>query len=324
MRVACNPRPPVAPRPPRLALRGWAFPLRGWAFPYGLPLENGSFSLYKLGTINFLPTFSTQVNTTATALANRGISSLRWASCWNDPYFQKADPTCTGTQCAVANTTAAVETFTSHGLVAANQTGVLGRGLDECNIDNGKFLNERELAAKGFREARARDPNTVIAAWGANAGDTLFASLMLDGTFDLAMIEGYTYCAGCGDWPTSGDCCAVGPITHWKAYQDRLDFARANGYLNRTLFCFGFLLGQSAINPHGWTEASLRTAMVSLRSQYPELAGVIMYGRSPRNGFPNATSASTPATDKATLDIIVAANALMLELYPDNHSTVLR
>ena len=63
--------------------------------------------------------------------------------------------------------------------------------------------------------------------------------------------------------------------------------------------------------------------MMSLRTQYPELAGVIMYGRSPRDGFPNATSASTPATDKATLDIIVAANALMLELYPDN-STVLR
>ena len=187
VRVACNPRPPVAPRPPRLAL-----PLRGWAFPYGLPLENGSFSLYPRRTINFLPTFSAEGNATATALAARGITSLRWASCWNDPYFQKADPTCTGTQCAVANTTSAVETFTSHGLVAPNQTGVLGRGLDECNVDNGQFLNERELAAKGFRGARARDPDTVIAVWGANAGDTLFASLMLDGTFDLAMIEGYT------------------------------------------------------------------------------------------------------------------------------------
>ena len=251
------------------------------------------------------------------ALAARGISSLRWASCWNDPDLKKADKSCTGTQCAVANATAAIETFQQHGTVNSNDTYVLGRGLDECNKDNGKFLHERELAAKGFREARNRNPDTIIAAWGANSGDTLFASLMRDGTFDLAMIEGYTYCAGCGDWPASGDCCAVGPITHWAAYQDRLDFAKEHDFINRTLFCFGFLLGQSAINPHGWTPTSLRAAMVSLKAQYPELAGVIMYGRSPRQGFPNASTASTPVTDKATFDIIRVANALMLELYPD-------
>tara|TARA_B100000795_G_C22711220_1_gene403624 strand:- start:133 stop:1107 length:975 start_codon:yes stop_codon:yes gene_type:complete len=289
--------------------RHLALPLRGWAFPYRM---NGSFSLYTRGSVNFVPTITE--NTNASALAARGISSLQWASCWNDPYFNKADPSCTGNQCALKNITAAVETFASHGLVG---NGAIGRGLDECNINNEQFLNEREIAAQGFRLARTRDPSTIIAAWGANAGDTLFASLMRDGTFDLAMIEGYTYCAGCGDWPASGKCCTVGPITHWAAYKDRLDFARANGYLNRTLFCFGFMLGQSAINPYGWTVDSLRTAMVTLRAQYPELAGVIMYGRPPREGFPNATNASTPATDNATFALIRAANALMLELYPD-------
>lgn len=266
----------VAAAHPRLSL-----PLRGWAFPYRM---NGSFSLYERGTVNFVPTITSSAN--ASALAARGISSLLWASCWNDPYFSKADPSCTGTQCALKNVTAAVETFASHGVVEQKSgSGAIGRGLDECNINNEKFLNEREVAAQGFREARARDPETIIAAWGANAGDALFASLMREGTFDLAMIEGYTYCAGCGDWPASGKCCTVGPITHWAAYQDRLDFARANGYLNRTLFCFGFMIGQSAINPYGWTAASLRTAMATLKAQYPELAGVIMYGRPPRKDF---------------------------------------
>ena len=41
-------------------------PLRGWAFPYGLPLLNGSFDLYDRGTINFLPTLSSQSNVNAT------------------------------------------------------------------------------------------------------------------------------------------------------------------------------------------------------------------------------------------------------------------
>ena len=299
----------VGAAPPRRL----ALPLRGWAFPYRM---NGSFSLYARGSVNFVPTITEYTN--ASVLAARGISSLQWASCWNDPYFNKADPSCTGNQCALKNITAAVETFASHGLVG---NGAIGRGLDECNINNEQFLNEREIAAQGFRLARTLDPSTIIAAWGANAGDTLFASLMRDGTFDLAMIEGYTYCAGCGDWPASGNCCTVGPITHWAAYQDRLDFARANGYLNRTLFCFGFMLGQSAINPYGWTVDSLRTAMVSLRAHYPELAGVIMYGRPPREGFPNATNASTPSTDNATFALIRAANALMLELYPDARIT---
>ena len=122
---------------------------------------------------------------------------------------------------------------------------VLGRGLDECNLDNARFANERELAAEGFRLARRRYPDTLIAAWGANAGDEIFASLMLDRTFDLAMIEGYTYCPGCGDWPNSSSCCAVGPIERWQAYDDRLAFARQKQFLNRTLFCFGFLLGRS-------------------------------------------------------------------------------
>ena len=110
----------------------------------------------------------------------------------------------------------------------------------------------------------------------------------------------------------------------------------AKGYANRTLFCFGFMLAQSSVNPHGWTVPMLRTSMLKLRATYPELAGVIMCtirrhlslgsrqdkalradGHPPNKGFPNATNASTAASDAATVALIRAASQMMLELYPD-------
>ena len=301
---------------------GLAFPLRGWAFPY---LFNGSFEYYARGAVNFNPTFDAEVQNADEQYA-RGITPLGWAYCWEYPRLQKADPKCTGKNCTVANRTHAIETFASQAVVNHSRPGmtssVLGRGLDECNRDNMRFAEERELAASGFRLARRRQPKTLIAAWGANAGDKVFASLMRDGTFDLAMIEGYTYCPGCDSWPAPANgCCPVGPIENAvEAYSTRLDFARANGYLNRTVFCFGFLLGQSTINPYGWTGASLRIAMRKLKAEYPELAGVIMYGMPPRRGFPNATRAGTPESDRATTKLIQEANDLMLEMWPSREA----
>ena len=61
----------------------------------------------------------------------------------------------------------------------------------------------------------------------------------------------------------------------------------------------------------------LRASMLKLKATYPELAGVIMYGHPPNKGFPNATNASTAASDAATVALIRAASQLMLELYPD-------
>ena len=119
-----------------------------------------------------------------------------------------------------------------------------------------------------------------------------FASLMNDGTFSLAMVEGYSCkayapsllscsltphrapwlsdCPGCGGWP-AGDCCshaqATTPIggdpVNWIAgYLPRLDFARKMGYLNRTIFCLGtHMNARSPINPHGWTTPALRIIM---------------------------------------------------------------
>lgn len=307
------------------AIRSLPRPLRGWAFPYQF---NGSFGLYARGTTNFNPTFDRACQD-ADAQADRGIAVLGWAYCWDRPIGEneRKDHRCRGPDCTVANRSEIVEVFAAYGSVNHSATGmsaaVLGRGLDECNIANTQAADEKELAAAGFRLAKKRHPETLIAAWGANAGDAEFAALMADGTFDLAMIEGYTYCAGCGDWPASGSCCPVGPIEDALGqYRDRLEYAKSQGYLDRTVFCFGFILARSAINPAGWTTASLRAAMLALRTAYPELAGVIMYGMPPHRGFPNATTHSTPATDQATENLIKDAGALMLELWPDDSEVV--
>lgn len=82
------------------------------------------------------------------------------------------------------------------------------------------------------------------------------------------------YCPGCGDWPKSGECCSnTGSV---RSYFSRLDYAKSQGFLNRTVFCFGFILGRSAINPTGWTAESLEAAMMEVKTAYPELGGVLM------------------------------------------------
>ena len=78
---------------------GLARPLRGWAFPYQF---NGTFDLYPPGTTNFHPTLDLTWQD-ADDQAARGIMVLDWAYCWQYPSLRKADPSCTGTRCAVAN-----------------------------------------------------------------------------------------------------------------------------------------------------------------------------------------------------------------------------
>ena len=61
----------------------------------------------------------------------------------------------------------------------------------------------------------------------------------------------------------------------------------------------------------------LRDAMLRIKRAYPELAGIMMYGFDPRQGFHNASKMSTDATDRATFDLIRAANEMMRDLWPD-------
>ena len=77
------------------------------------------------------------------------------------------------------------------------------------------------------------------------------------------------------------------------------------------------MLGASALNPNAWTPSLLNSTMRKVKARYPEMPGVMMFGRAPNQGFANASNMSTPETEAATLEIIRAAGELMRELYPD-------
>ena len=147
-------------------IRGLPYPLRGWAFPYRF---NGTFELYGANTTNFNPTLDLS-SQDAEQQAGRGIAVLEWAYCWDRPIGAAArkDPRCKGRGCAVANRTEIVEIFAAYGSVNRSAPGVtaavLGRGLDECNLNNTQAADEKELAATGFRLAKRRQPETIIAA----------------------------------------------------------------------------------------------------------------------------------------------------------------
>ena len=46
--------------------------------------------------------------------------------------------------------------------------------------------------------------------------------------------------------------------------------------LNRTVFCFGYIIGASPLNPNAWTTDKLRAAITEVKTKYPEIAGVMM------------------------------------------------
>ena len=240
--------------------------IRGWAFAYNFT----NTTLYPVGTANLYAGLNPEAASWDTkhgiagyeallksqAMAQRGILPLIWEYCWNSPYPKVAN----------RSTSSVVEYF-------ARDTfpfpWVAGTAVDECNKAEIGYAGERALAAQGFRAAKLRNPGKLLAGWGANAGDEIFASLMADGTFDLALVEGYTYCAEAhGDWPAKADVCANKGTPHIEQYFSRLDYARQKGYLNRTVFTFGFMLGASAVNPNAWTPAMLRTAMLKLKTAY--------------------------------------------------------
>ena len=96
---------------------------------------------------------------------------------------------------SVLNATEVADYFESQAWPPEADSGIAGRALDECLPSNENVKGEADAAAVGFRNARRRNPNAYIAAWGGQAGDMRFASLMADGTFSLAMIEAYS-CKG--------------------------------------------------------------------------------------------------------------------------------
>lgn len=200
------------------------------------------------------------------------------------------------------------------------QTGIQwsGRALNEWTLHNAttvdypngtvnSTVDVAAIAAEGYRLARKNNPAAFLSAWITNPDDT-FASLMADGTFDLAMVEGYSYCpnaSGVVD-PNSKLC-----SDSVDAYLPRLYWAREQGFINRTIFFFGWLIARSPLHPGGWTTDSLRSQAVRLKKLFPEMPGMGLY-TSGRTEKP-----TTPEQWK----LISAGAKLMADLYPDAPAT---
>lgn len=165
---------PLRPRPP----------FRGWAF--GSNLTNTT--LYPPGTINFVPTGppvkSHNTPCDSKCFAKQGVALLGWSyfwypaspdekanrTAWVDAYKQQLDPLRHGNQLPGLDLEAGV-------------------GMDECaGSQNATII---AIATEGWRAARRTWPDNFVGAWWAGGcPDEMFIELMLDGTFDLAMIEG--------------------------------------------------------------------------------------------------------------------------------------
>ena len=110
----------------------------------------------------------------------------------------------------------------------ANWTGVPGSGVPWPHGSDGAVADAAAILKAGYQEGRRRYPRTFAAAWVAEGIDDAFGELMRDGTFDVAMVEGYTVC-----WL---------PAHCWSAIDDQFPFlhwARTQGWINRTMLAFG-------------------------------------------------------------------------------------
>ena len=134
---------------------------------------------------------------------------------------------------------------------------------------------------------------------------------MKDGTFDLAMFETYTryppYMISPGGEQQNGK------IDQWFP---RFDFARKEGWLNRSIPCIGAMFGKSKLNPSGWTKEELRATMQQIRDKYSEIPGIGFWGEVSPGNQSNASHVDD-VHDTATVELIEYANNVSVELWPD-------
>ena len=90
-------------------------------------------------------------------------------------------------------------------------------------------------------------------------------------------------------------------------YLPRLYWARKHGFINRTIFFFGWLIARSPFHPGGWTADSLRAQAVRLKGLFPEMPGMGLY---------TSGRIEKPTTPEQQA-LISAGAKLMADLYPD-------
>jgi hypothetical protein len=213
-----------------------------------------------------------------------------------------------------------VISYFSNVITTPAQNGATAIGMDECgDLVGPKWghlpgeipgVHKMALAAKGLRQGKKLYPDLFVAAWNPGSGaeaDGIFSGLMKDHTFDLAMFETYTR------YPPK-------PPQHISLWYPRFEYARKEGWLNRSIPCLGFLIGQSKMNPTGWTQAELRTTAMELKTRYPEMPGIGFYGRPPGKATEGGkTHFVADLNDTATLELITFASKLSKELFPDHN-----
>ena len=114
--------------------------------------------------------------------------------------------------------------------------------------------------------------------------------------------------------PIGPNCAVVpgwGPCGHSvEGYVPRLEWARSRGFINRTIFFFGWMIARSPLVPHGWTPESLRAEATRLQDRFPEMPGMGLY---------TSGRIAHPMT-QAQQELLRAGSDLMAQLYPSNTS----
>ncbi len=163
-----------------------------------------------------------------------------------------------------------------------------GVGIDEWNPGDPRYPTEKDLAAHGFRAARAEWPDSIMIGW-VTQPDATFIELLRDGTLDLAIIEGYTFIPDVGGLTLAGIC-------------EHCDIFKKANLLDRTIVCFGYLSATPDQRGRRMTIEELERPVRHIQRQYPEMPGVAFYG------FKDDTP--------ETRDLIRRADALSGRLYP--------
>jgi hypothetical protein len=163
-----------------------------------------------------------------------------------------------------------------------------GVGIDEWNPGSERFAEESKLAAEGYRAARATWPDNLVVAWVTQPDET-FLALLADGTFDLAIIEGYTFIPDVGGLTLDG-------------IRDRVNAVEKAGLIERCIVCFGYVAAGADKAGRRMTADDLSVLVRAVKKEYPQMPGVAFYG------FDDG--------DPGTPDFIASAERLGLEMYP--------
>ena len=80
-----------------------------------------------------------------------------------------------------------------------------------------------------------------------------------------------------------------GSVSQWSP---RLEFARKEGWLNRSIPCLGMLFGKSKLNPTGWSQQQLRAAAEELKVSTAGRRRSLLHG--PRSHTDGAVADKVP------------------------------